>query len=140
MVADPGNLRFFVDETSLGLGKTLALARTDVVYTGHPLIRDEVPLGALDTEWIPVVASRDLAVISRDRHIRTKPGELMLLRRYGLRVFWIAGKNDISTWDALSRLVYRWRDIETVLRDRGAGPWFVAVNERSVSEIALLSH
>lgn len=91
MLARAGELRFFVDETSLGLGKALAIARRDVVHTGHPLI-PEVPIGALDTTWIPAVAGRDLAVISRDRHIRTKPGELLLLRQHGLRVFWISGK------------------------------------------------
>ena len=136
MTADRTQLRFFVDETSLGLGKALAVARKDVVHTGHPLIPD-APLGALDTEWIPAVARRSLAVISRDRHIRTKPGEIALLRASGLRVFWIAGKRDIGTWDALSRLVRRWDDIEAILNARGEGPWFMAVNERSVREIAL---
>lgn len=137
MTADPNQLRFFVDETSLGLGKALAIARRDVIHTGHPLILPEVPLGALDTEWIPVVAERKLAVISRDRHIRTKPGELALLKGYGLRVFWIAGKRDVGTWNALSRLVGRWDDIEETMRMQGPGPWFVAVNERSLSPITL---
>lgn len=126
-----------MDETSLGLGKTLAMARKDVIHTGHPLIRADAPLGALDPEWIPAVAARDLTVISRDRHIRTKPGELALLRDHGLRVFWIAGKKDISTWDALARLVYRWKDIETQLMERGSGPWFFAVNETRLTEIEL---
>lgn len=86
MTADPAQLRFFVDETSLGLGKALAISRKDVVHTGHPLIPD-APLGSLDTEWIPAVAARSLAVVSRDRHIRTKPAEIALLRESGLRVF-----------------------------------------------------
>jgi hypothetical protein len=136
MTADPTQLRFFVDETSLGLGKALAIARKDVVHTGHPLLPD-IPLGALDTEWIPAVALRSLAVISRDRHIRTKPGEMRLLRASGLRVFWIAGKRDIGTWDALTRLVRRWEDVESILEARGPGPWFMAINERTVKEIPL---
>lgn len=136
MTADPTRLRFFVDETSLGLGKTLAMARKDVIHTGHSLF-PEVPLGTLDPDWIPVVAQRGLAVISRDRHIRTKPGELALLRQHGLRGFWIAGKKDLGTWEALARLVHRWAEIEDKLRDRGTGPWFMAVNERSVTEIHL---
>lgn len=134
MTADRTRLRFFVDETSLGLGKTLAMARKDVIHTGHPLI-PEVPLGTLDPDWIPAVAERGLAVISRDRHIRTKPGELALLRQHGLRVFWIAGRKDLGTWEALARLVHRWAEVEDRLRDRGVGPWFMAVNERSVTEI-----
>jgi hypothetical protein len=136
MTADPNQLRFFVDETSLGLGKALAIARKDVVHTGHPLV-PEAPLGALDTEWIPAIAQLSLAVISRDRHIRSKPAELALLRDSGLRVFWIAGKRDLGTWNALSRLVRRWEDIEAIVQTRGGGPWFMSVNERSVVEIAL---
>lgn len=136
MTADPANLRYFVDESALGVGKALAIARKDLVHTGHPLI-PEVPLGALDPVWIPAVAARDLAVIARDRHIRTKPGEIALLRQHGLRVFWIAGKRDLTTWDYLVRLVRRWDDIEKTLSTRGAGPWFMAVNETSVAEIRI---
>ena len=136
MTADPAHLRFFVDESALGIGKTLAIARRDVIHTGHPLI-PTVPLGALDTTWIPDVATRDLTVIARDRHIRTKPGELALLRSYGLRVFWIGGKRDLSTWDNLVRLVKRWRDIERIVAARGVGPWFYSINEQNITEITI---
>ena len=37
MVAVP-DLRFYVDESALGLGKVLATARTDTIHVGHPLI------------------------------------------------------------------------------------------------------
>ncbi|MGI8478495.1 MAG: hypothetical protein ACR2M2_01320 [Gaiellaceae bacterium] len=134
MPADPSQLRLFVDESALGIGKVLAMARRDVVHTGHPLI-PEVPLGTVDPVWIPAIAARGLAVIARDKRIRTKPGELELLRRHGLRVFWIAGKRDLSTWDALSRLVRRWADMEDALTDKGPGPWFVAVNEANLVDI-----
>jgi hypothetical protein len=135
MPADPTQLRFFVDESALGLGKVLAIARRDVINTGHPLI-PEVPLGALDPDWIPAVA-RGLAVIARDKRIRSKPGELALLRAHGLRVFWIAGKRDLATWDALVRLVRRWPDIEAALTAKGTGPWFVAVNEANLVDLAV---
>lgn len=64
MAADPDNLRWYVDESALGIGKTLA--RTDTIHVGHPLI-PECPMGVPDTVWIPVVASRDLVVIGRDK-------------------------------------------------------------------------
>jgi hypothetical protein len=132
--ADPAQLRFFVDESALGLGKALATARRDVIHTGHALI-PEVPLGALDPVWIPAVARRGLAVIARDKRIRTKPAELALLRAHGLRVFWLAGSRDLSTWDALVRFVRRWDDIEEALATRGAGPWFVAVDAAGVRDL-----
>jgi len=104
VTADRDHLRFYVDESALGLGKALEAARRDTVHAGHKLI-PECPLGVLDTDWIPAVAARSLIVIARDRHIRTRPQELERFREAGLRVFWIAGKRDMSTWGWLSRLV-----------------------------------
>ena len=134
MTADPARLRFFFDESALGVGKALAIARTDVIHAGHPLI-PEVPLGTLDPDWIPAVAERGLAVVARDRHIRTKPAELAQLREHQLRVFWIAGKKDLSSWGYLVRLVRRWNDIERELRAREKGPWFIAIDDGSVHEL-----
>lgn len=135
MVADPERLRFFVDESALGLGKTLAIARTDTVHTGHPLI-PEVPLGTLDVEWMPAVARRGLVAIGRDRRMRTRPAEVALIRQTGLRVFRIGGKRDETTWGWLTWVVRRWDDIEDVISSRGPGPWYV-ITERAVREIPL---
>jgi hypothetical protein len=136
MPADGASLRFFFDESALGVGKALEIARRDVVHAGHRLV-PEVPLGTLDPVWIPAVADRGLVVIARDRRIKSKPAELALLRRHGLRVFWIAGKRDLSTWDNLVRLVRRWDDLEREIASRGAGPWFIAINEGSLTELKL---
>ncbi|HEU4658482.1 MAG TPA: hypothetical protein VFR97_13195 [Capillimicrobium sp.] len=134
MTADRDHLRFYVDESALGLGKALEAARKDTIHAGHKLI-PECPLGALDTEWIPEVAARGLIVIARDRRIRTKPQELERFREAGLRVFWIAGKQDMPTWGWLTRLVRHWERIERTVEERGDGPWFYAVNEGGLSEI-----
>ena len=134
MAADPDKLRFFCDENSLGLGKALAAARQDVIHPGHGLI-PEVPTGTLDPDWMPIVAKRGLIVIGRDKHIRTKPAELAAFHAYGLRAFWIAGKRDLSNWDALVRLVGRWNEIERIVATRSTGPWFMAINEASIVEI-----
>jgi hypothetical protein len=136
MVADPASLRFFVDESLMGLGKTLARARKDVVHTGHPLIPGAFA-GALDTEWMPVAAGQSLVVIGRDRHVRTRPAELLMLRQYGLRVFRIVGRKDLSTWGYLTRIVRRWDDIERITAIRGPGPWFMAIHETRVTELTV---
>lgn len=120
----------------MGLGKTLAVARRDVVHAGHALI-PEAALGSLDTQWMPAIAERNLAAIARDKRIRTKPAELALLRENGMRVFCLAGKRDLSTWDALVRIVRRWAEIERALSDLGHGPWFCAVNEYRVDQLTL---
>jgi hypothetical protein len=121
VVAQPDGLRFYVDESALGLGKALQAARRDTIYVGHQLI-PECPLGVLDPQWIPAVAARELVAIGRDKHIRTRPAEQAQIRDAGLRVLRIGGKRDLPTWEWLVRLVKRWDDIETLLRDRPAGP------------------
>jgi len=135
MTPDPDSLRFYVDESALGIGKTLAAARRDTIHVGHPLILPECPLGALDIEWMPAVAARDLVVIGRDKRIRSRPQELRYLKAAGLRVFEIGGKRDLPTWDWLTRLVRHWDHIEEIVRTRGPGPWFYVVNENSVVEL-----
>jgi PIN like domain len=110
------------------------MARTDTIHVGHRLI-PECPVGVYDTVWIPQIARRDLVVIGRDKRIRTKPQEIKLLREAGLRVFWIGGKRDLPTWEWLVRLVRHWESMERTIDNRGAGPWFYAVNDHGLSEI-----
>lgn len=136
MAPDASELRFFVDESLLGLGKALAYARKDVVHAGHPLVID-APTGALDEEWIPAIGARDLIVIGRDRHMRTRPGEVALWKAHGLRVFYIAGRRDLSNWEYMGRLVRRWQDIENAIHDSGPGPWFFHVLETKVKPVPL---
>jgi hypothetical protein len=134
MTPDPEALQFYVDESALGIGKTLAAARRDTVHAGHPLIA-ECPLGTPDTDWMPIVAARNLVVIGRDKRIRSRPQELQYLKAAGLRVLRIGGKRDLSTWDWLTRLVRHWDHIEEIVRTRGKGPWFYVINEHSVVEL-----
>jgi hypothetical protein len=129
-------LAWFVDETSMGLGKSLAIARRDVVHPGHWSL-PAVPTGTLDTDWMPVVAGLGLVVISRDKRIRTKAAELAAFRAAGLRVFWLAGKRDLATWDALRLVVKSWDRMEEIVRDRGAGPWFQAISDGGIREFTV---
>ncbi len=128
--------KWFVDETSLGLGKTLSIARRDVVHPGHARLLS-VPTGTLDTVWMPIVSAMDLVVISRDRRIRTKPAELAAFRSAGLRVFWIAGKRDLNNWENLKLVVKWWDRMEDVVRDRGPGPWFQVIHDTTIRELAV---
>jgi hypothetical protein len=134
VTADRDQLRFYVDESALGLGKALEAARKDTIHVGHKLI-PECPFGALDTDWIPAVAARELIVIARDRHIRFKPQEIQRFRDAELRAFWIGGKKDMSTWGWLTRVVRHWDAIERTVATRGAGPWFYAILEAGVKEL-----
>ncbi|NPD03531.1 hypothetical protein HN031_02380 [Nocardioides sp. zg-1308] len=138
MTADKNQLRFFVDESSLGLGKALAAARKDTIHTGHPLI-PECPLGTPDPEWIPIVAEKALVVIGRDKKIRTRPAELQAIKEAGLRVFLIGGKGDLPTWDWLTRIVRAWPTMEAIIEERPDGPWIYVINAHGLVEVKLLS-
>jgi hypothetical protein len=126
--------KYFVDESSVAIGRALAAARRDVVHPGHPRL-PEVPLGTVDPVWMPIVARRNLVVIARDRHIRTKPVERELFLKHRLRVFWISGPKDLSNWANLCRLVKMWPRIEKVIATAGPGPWFYSVNDANLKEI-----
>lgn len=125
-----------MDESALGLGKTLAAARDDVVHVGHHLI-PECPVGSLDPDWIQAVAARDLIVIGRDKRIRTRPAEVQHLVAAGLRVFRIGGKKDTTTWGWLTWLVGQWDEMEKIIRNRGPGPWFYVIYEHKIVELTL---
>lgn len=136
MAAVKGKERFYVDESAMGLAKSLAMARQDTIHVGHPLI-PECPYGVPDTVWMPAVAERGLVVISRDRRIRSRPGEMELLREAGLRVFIIAGSRDQSTWQWLERVVRLWDRMEDVIDQSGEGPWCYAIHERKITSLTV---
>jgi hypothetical protein len=127
-VAASRPLRFFADESILGLGKGLSRLRPDLVHPGHPLI-PEVETGSLDHEWIPIVAARGLIAIGRDKRVRTKPAERQAVIDSGLRYIWIGGKQDESSWEWTLRLARYWDQIERLIEEMGPGPWFITVNK-----------
>ena len=136
MPAVASMVRFYVDESALGLGKTLEAARKDVIHVGHRLI-PECPLGTPDPDWMAAVAQRGLVVIGRDKRIRSRPGEREVLQRQGLKVLRVGGAQDLSTWEWLGRFVRHWQTIEEVLEARPEGPWFYLVNANGLAEVPL---
>lgn len=136
MVAVASEVRFYVDESALALGKALAAARRDTIHCGHGLI-PECPLGALDPDWMPAVAKRNLVAIGRDKRIRTRLGERAVLHESGLRVFRIGGKQDLPTWEWLKRVVRHWEAMEQIVEERPIGPWFYLINAHGLAEVEL---
>jgi PIN like domain len=136
MTAVLSEVRFYVDESALGIGKTLTAARKDVIHVGHPLI-PQCPYGIHDDEWMPIVAERGLVAIGRDKHIRTRPAERAAISAIGLRVFRIGGKKDQSTWEWLGRFVRYWNRMEQIVAARPSGPWFYLINQTGLSEVSL---
>lgn len=120
------DVRWFVDENSLGLGKLLDRVRDDVVHPGHPLV-PHLPVGILDVDWMPVVAHAGWVVITRDRRIRTRPAERRIFEEEGLRSVWLAGRMDMRPADQLELVERHWSRLEREMIKRGAGPWALAL-------------
>ena len=123
--------RFFVDENDLALGRSLALARRDVVHPSHPRL-PQVPLGMPDPEWLPVVGSLGLVVITRDKKIRSRPVEAEQVVAAGIRGFVLTSAGDLSTWDTLTLLVRQWEAMERYLAEHATGPWLAALTNQGI--------
>jgi hypothetical protein len=134
VTADRDAVRFYVDESALGLGKTLCAARRDTIHAGHSLI-PECPTSTIDVDWMPAVAARGLVAIVRDRRIRTRPQEIERFREVGLRVFWLGGKKDLSTWGYVALMVRHWDQMERTIATEGAGPWGYVLNATGMKKL-----
>jgi hypothetical protein len=128
--------RFFVDENDLALGKALAATHGDVVYPGHPEL-PEVPRGALDDEWLPVIGAKRLVVITRDRKIRYRPAEKLAWVGHGVRGFVLTGKKSQRTAESLEILERHWPAIEALVEGEPDGPWMRSVTESHLRAIDL---
>ncbi len=128
--------RFFVDENDLALGKALAERYDDIVYPGHADL-PEVPRGSLDDQWLPVIGSRALVVITRDRRIRYRPVEKQMWVEHRVRGFVLTGRKSQSTADSIAALERHWSVIEAVVASHLAGPWMYAVTFERLREIPL---
>src|SRR3954452_22999735 len=129
-------IRWYADESVLGLGKLLAAQRDDVVYPGHAA-SPEIKPGALDVEWMPIVAQRGWVVFHRDRRIRTRPAELEIFRSEGLRAVWFAGRRDLAPSHQLALLLRHWERLEREVTRLGGGPWALDLVDTGLREITL---
>lgn len=119
---------YFADENALGMAKILRRSgRDDVLHPGHPDLPD-VPLGARDLEWMPVVGVAGFIVITRDRRIRTRPAELSAYREHGIRSVWIGAKKDMRADEQASLFVRHEERLRREIIKRGDGPWALAMN------------
>ena len=124
-------IRFFFDESSLGLGRCLALARSDVVYPGHP--RCQVKAGDDDVEWLPVVAEQKWVVILRDKRVRRRPNERNELAHHNLRLLVMSAAGQLSIWEQLRIFVLRWDKIESLIQEQ-PGPWLYRLTKTGLTK------
>lgn len=128
---------YFTDENTLGLGKLLRRAgREDVLYPGHEDL-PEVPVGTPDLDWMPIIAERDLVVVTRDRRIRTRPAELRAYWAYGIRSVWIGAKQDMGPREQVDLFLTHEGRLQREIRKRGGGPWALAMTPSGVRPLRL---
>ena len=126
-----GPIRFFFDESALGIGRVMALARGDCIFPGHD--RSPIRAGTGDVYWIPEVSARDWVGIVRDKKIHKRPAEKAVLTTYPLRMLVLTSNGQLNVWEQLSVLVARWDAIEEALQR--PPPWIYAVTRRSLRQI-----
>ena len=95
---------FYLDASiPFPVSQALALVRDDVLYPGAP----DCPITAPDVkdhEWLAIAGHHGWAVIMRDKHVRSRPGERRALRDNGVRAFVLTGAGNYSRWQTLDFL------------------------------------
>jgi len=126
--------RVFVDENLLAVGTALDAISDygEVFYPGHPQC-PEIPLGAKDQEWLPIVGANglDRFVITHDKKIRKKPAELISYRDHGVRALFFTNKKDLQPREYLLLLLQQWNKIDMLATSLGAGPWCMKLAPRT---------
>ena len=121
--------QWFVDENSLGVAKALAYVRDDVTWPGD---RDGlVRAGASDTAWLPIVGKACLVVLTRDKHIRSRPMERRALLEHGVRACFLTSGGNLDRFDQLRLWLRHWDAIEALVDHRPA-PWLASVTRQGV--------
>jgi hypothetical protein len=131
---DLDDIRYFVDENTLGLGKAVADLRDDTAVIGRPPVDSLLRLGMEDVEWIPIVGSRGWVVITIDHHLRTRPGEAHLAHQHGLKCVNLRGAGNLTRWAQLVRLTSHWDAVEEFTRTHPDGPWWLSLTKTGRQE------
>ena len=126
-----GPIRFFFEESALGIGRVMAAARGDCIYTGHD--RSPVIVGTDDVDWIPEVSAQGWIVVGRDKKIRKRPAERAALTEHPLRILVLTAAGQLNVWEQLRVLVARWDRIEELSQE--PPPWMYAVTKNGAREI-----
>jgi len=122
---------WFVDENDLLLGRRLAEQRPGVLFPGHADL-PEVPRGTLDDDWLQVVESRGLVVITRDKRIRYRPVERQRWIEHRVRGFVLTGAGNMRLAEQLELLEAYWDAMQRFIAAHVDGPWMCSVTRGGV--------
>src|SRR5690606_34080201 len=100
--------------------KVLATLRPDITYPGdpgatvHKRQRPPSPVrpGALDVDWLPVVAQQGWLILTRDAHIQRHRAAINAVIEHQAKMVALASENADNTWSQLEVVMTQWREIE----------------------------
>ena len=129
------------DENIIPAGKALVrqLAGVTVLWPGHPSVPD-IPLGVKDPEFLARIgaAGHDIPIFTFDKHITSRPAELRMLRKHGVRAFIIRDPEKLSvSQKQIETLVLRYWDAIVERNAQTAAPYAYALWEDGLKRISL---
>ena len=83
------------------------------VATALRYVEDRFQHDTKDTDWLPVAGAEGWLVITRDKKIRTRPGERRAILENGVGCFFLMQKRDPSRWQYLKLLVLTLEKMES---------------------------
>lgn len=128
--------RWYFDESVLGAANILSIDRDDIVHPGHPRLPD-LPTGVPDPKWMRAVAAAGWVAVTRDRRIRSRPGEQTILLQAGLRVVWFGGKKDQRPIEQAQLFLRFLPEIEDWVDKSGSGPSGVSLTVSGLRRVRL---
>jgi hypothetical protein len=87
----------FVDRSiPKGVADALKLVRDDVIW-----LEDRFPHGTKDAVWLREAGLNEWLVVSRDKRLRSRPGELRAILENNVGCFCFTQKQAITRWEYL---------------------------------------
>ena len=121
-------IRFYFDESALGLGLAVAAARSDAIYPGHD--RSPIRPGTLDMDWVPVVAKAGWVVVLRDKRLDRRPAEVAALAANSMRALVLNRAGQLTVWGQLRQLTRWWDAVEEQVQQ--PAPWIAVLNSKGI--------
>lgn len=74
-------------------------------------LKDHFPEHTPDIKWLEFIGKNEMVLITRDRMIRKRLGELQALKIHGVGAFFLGGKN-MGHWDQVLQVIRAWHRIK----------------------------
>jgi PIN like domain len=103
----------FIDRSvPKSVASALKMVRDDVRW-----LEDEFSHDIRDPDWLREIGSREWVVVTRDKRIRSRPGERTALMRAGVGCFCLIQGKDPTRWEYLKLIVSTLDEMEQLFRD-----------------------